>query len=156
MTKTISDAMADQVREICRFFAVPAHALESMVKLDRYQTEARAIGIDLARADAILAEEMRRSMASRTITASDALENARRRLLPEAMGEIQLTDPKDIAYSRLVQGAWFCRTTLPSGLVTPEYGMTLIGTKLVPMIHSEWVAANERREAKSAEEKKNG
>lgn len=57
--------------------------LHLAMDIDAYHMRASVIGVSRERAEAILAEEIERSKASRRLTAGDALEAARRRLVDE-------------------------------------------------------------------------
>lgn len=65
--------------------------------------------------------------------------------MSEKTAEIELTHPLDLNFCPAGQGAFYCRTILPSGLVTPDHGMTMVGTKLVPITLEEWNNKLEKR-----------
>ncbi len=69
---------------------------------------------------------------------------------------IELTDPQDRDFALIAQNALFNETIMPSGMVTPARDMRIVGTKLGPTTRAEWQAINDARDAKRAEEGRNG
>lgn len=58
----------------------PKLVLELAIDLDRYFSEAAAMGVSREMAEAVLLEEMKKSQASLTISTKAAMGSARRRL----------------------------------------------------------------------------